>query len=181
MLLRTGHRGRLLVTPTRGSRGALDQLGVNVMRHMLNLRVAVDRLWSRSVRGWRHLCERPSRSSSKLQTRSKRLGRDWRAPRSRTRRLPKNSLECMKQWQPKHADDERGVGGQLPKHAESFPGKALTTAKLSRSAASSPFTPKIKASSCDLLRSDLAGCRWGADGSTSHRPDLASATLADRS
>jgi hypothetical protein len=26
----------------------------------------------------------------------------------------------------KHPDDERGVGGQLPKHAELFPGEALT-------------------------------------------------------
>ena len=28
----------------------------------------------------------------------------------------------------KHADDRRGVGGQLPKHAALFPGEALTTA-----------------------------------------------------
>jgi hypothetical protein len=97
MVLRTGmgHRGRLLVTPTRGSRGALDQLGVNDMRHTLNLRVAVivfgAGLFLAGVNSAKSQQERQTPNEAKE------ILKDSQKQDPET---PKELAECMKQWGP---------------------------------------------------------------------------------
>jgi hypothetical protein len=98
MVLRIGmgHRGRLLVTPTRGSRGALDQPGVNVMRHMLNLRVAVIVFGAglflagvTSAKSQQEQQQTPNEAKEILKDSQKQVPE-----------TPKELAECMKQWGP---------------------------------------------------------------------------------
>jgi hypothetical protein len=96
MLLRTGHRGRLLVTPARRSGGALDQPGVNVMRHMLNFRVAVivfgAGLFLAGVTS-----AKSQQEQQQTPNEAKEILKDSQKQDPET---PKELAECLKQWGP---------------------------------------------------------------------------------
>jgi hypothetical protein len=99
MLLRTGHRGRLLVTPARGSRGALDQPGVNAMHHKLDLRVAVivfgAGLFLAGVTSAKSQQEQQQQQQTPNE--AKEILKDSQKQDPET---PKELAECLKQWGP---------------------------------------------------------------------------------
>jgi hypothetical protein len=96
MLLARGHGGRLPVTPKCGSRGALDQRGVNVMRHMLNLRVAVV-----VIGAGLFVAGVTSAKSQQEQQRTPNEAKEiLKDSQKQDPETPKELAECMKQWGP---------------------------------------------------------------------------------